>query len=363
MAQLDLRSLRKEFGKFLAVNDLTLRIDDGSFVALLGPSGCGKTTTLNMIAGLLQPTSGEILIDDEVVNDLSPSERKVGLVFQNYAVFPHMTVYENIAFGLRIRRLAEEDIKRSIEDMAHIFHLQELLAIKAGKLRLDEMQRVALARTFVTKPSLLLLDEPLSNLDAALRATTRAELKKLHRELRQTVVYVTHDQLEAMAMAEKIAIMDHGKLLQYDTPAGVYNRPKNNFVGNFIGSPNMNFLDCSLAAYDGGLFLDFGDFQLDVSRYRDALANLPGGSEVVLGIRPEHIALLDRPPAIPRLEGVVDVVELLGAKKIVNLRLGSRFLKAVVPAATRCATGERTAIEFDINFAHIMDRKTGESLT
>ncbi|WP_455369951.1 ABC transporter ATP-binding protein, partial [[Eubacterium] cellulosolvens] len=227
---LRLEKLRREFGSLVAVNDLTLEIKSGEFVSLLGPSGCGKSTTLNMIAGLLEPTSGKIFVGDEDITGISPIERNVGLVFQNYAVFSSMTVYDNLAFGLKVRKYPEDQIRSEVHKIAETLELSDVLAMKAGKLRLDELQRTALGRSMITKPAFFLLDEPLSNLDAGLRSLMRVELKRIQQELKQTILYVTHDQVEAMSMADRIAVMDHGELQQYGPREELYSNPSNRFV-------------------------------------------------------------------------------------------------------------------------------------
>ncbi|HEY8475311.1 MAG TPA: ABC transporter ATP-binding protein, partial [Chloroflexota bacterium] len=242
MARILLDNLRKEFGKVVAVERLSLDVGDGQFVALLGPSGCGKTTTMNMIAGLERPTSGTIYFDDRPMNDVPPGKRNVGFVFQNYAIFTHMTVYDNLAFGLKIRHVPPAEIRKEVLKVAELLQLTDQLHQNAGRLSVNDMQKVAIGRTMIIRPSIFLLDEPFSNLDAAFRAYMRGELKRLQREIGQTMIYVTHDQVEAMSMADKIAVMDFGVLQQYGTPDEVYYKPVNMFVANFIGSPNMNFL-------------------------------------------------------------------------------------------------------------------------
>lgn len=243
MAKIELENVWKRFGRVEAVVDLTLDIPDGSFIALLGPSGCGKTTTMNMLSGLLQPTSGEIRFNGEVVNDLHPGKRNVGFVFQNYAIFTHMSAFDNIAFGLRVvRKQPAETVEREVERVAELLDISHLLEQRAADLSVNDMQKVAIGRSMITNPGIFLLDEPFSNLDAAFRAYMRAEMKKLQRELRQTMIYVTHDQVEAMGLGERIAVLEAGTVHQIGTPAQVYDDPRDAFVATFIGSPPMNLI-------------------------------------------------------------------------------------------------------------------------
>ncbi len=289
MADITLDNLVKKFGRQTAVDHLNLSIKDREFVAILGPSGCGKTTTMNMISGLLKPDSGQILFDGKVMNKVPPGKRGVGFVFQNYAIFTYMTVYENIAFGLKVKKVSPGTIDKEVKAVAELLQVDHLLEMNAGKLSVNDMQKVALGRSMVTKPQIFLLDEPLSNLDAALRSKMRAELKKIQQELGQTTIYVTHDQVEAMSLADKIAVMNFAVLQQYDTPHNIYNHPVNMFVANFIGSPTINFIEATFQS--GELVLD--DFQ----GFRFPLAGVTANQiqtnlkadKVVIGIRPEHV--------------------------------------------------------------------------
>ena len=247
MAEIQIQNVTRTFGRFTAVDDLDLVIEDGTFVALLGPSGCGKSTTMNMLSGLLEPTRGDILFDGEVVNKLKPGDRNIGFVFQNYAIFTHMSAFDNIAFGLKVRkRPGREDPSRRCTRSRELLGIEEMLDRRTTELSVNDLQKVAIGRSMITKPGIFLLDEPFSNLDAGFRSYMRAELKKLQRELSQTMIYVTHDQVEAMSMAEKIAIMDRGQLQQYGSPDEVYNYPANRFVAGFVGSTTMNFVPTML---------------------------------------------------------------------------------------------------------------------
>ncbi|MEM0095759.1 MAG: ABC transporter ATP-binding protein [Candidatus Bathyarchaeia archaeon] len=355
--KLELEELTKYFGNFCAVDHLTLTVQPGEFLCLLGPSGCGKTTTLNMIAGLLEPTYGRILIGGRDVTYLPPKERKVGLVFQSYAVFTHMTVYENLAFGLKIRKLTKEEIDKKVKQVAHILQLEDVLHVKGGNLNLDQTQRTALGRALIIEPAFFLLDEPLSNLDPALRAVMRVKLKQLQKELSQTVVYVTHDQLEAMSMADRIAVMNAGKLQQIGTPDEVYNKPANKFVANFIGSPTMNFIDCSLAEKNGHIILDAGDFTLDVTRFGEILKKETCGPEVIMGIRPEHIQV-SREPVKNAIKGKVALVEPLGTETILTMRVGGKEIKTLLLGTYRASIGEELYLIPNMDRLHIIDKKT-----
>jgi multiple sugar transport system ATP-binding protein len=359
---LRLDKLRKEFGSLVAVNDLTLEVKSGEFVSLLGPSGCGKTTTLNMIAGLLTPTSGRIYVGDTDITDLPPIQRNVGLVFQNYAVFGHMTVYENLAFGLRVRKVPDEEIRREVMKVAEMLELTEILGVKAGRLRLDEMQRTALGRSMITKPAFFLLDEPLSNLDAGLRSTMRVELKRIQRELQQTIIYVTHDQIEAMAMADRIAVMNFGVLQQYGSREQLYNHPANKFVANFIGSPTMNFIDCTLTEKNGKCYLDASDFQIEATNLADTIRKHATGSELIMGIRPEDVYVSRQAPKADSIQSEVFMVEPLGAKSIVTLSVGKILVKSIVPGTFKADLGERLWMDFNMDKLHVFDSKTEQAI-
>jgi len=359
---LRLDKLRREFGSLVAVNDLTLEIKSGEFVSLLGPSGCGKSTTLNMVAGLLKPTSGRIYVGDADITDLSPIQRNVGLVFQNYAVFSNMTVYENLAFGLKVRKVPPEEVRSEVLKIAETLELADILGMKAGKLRLDEMQRTALGRSMITKPAFFLLDEPLSNLDAGLRSLMRVELKRIQRELEQTILYVTHDQVEAMSMADRIAVMDHGLLQQYGSRDELYSHPANRFVANFIGSPSMNFIDCTLIEKDRNTYLDASDFKIDVTRFSEAIKKGAVSSELVMGIRPENVMIETRAKSENSIQSEVFMTEPLGPKTIVTLSIGNSLIKSITPGTYRADIGSRLWMDFDMDKLHVFDKKTEEAL-
>ena len=348
MTAIDLVDLSKTFGSVAAVKELTLAVADKEFVALLGPSGCGKTTTMNMIAGIETPTAGQILFDGIDVSRLPPPKRNIGFVFQNYAIFTHMTVRENLAFALKVRGRGRDEVARRVGEMAELMRLTEHLDRKAAALSVNEMQKLAIGRSAIGRPAIFLLDEPLSNVDAAFRVFMRSELKHIQRELQQTMVYVTHDQTEAMSLADRIAVMHQGLLQQVGTPAEVYNRPANTFVARFMGSPPMNLLPARVGQAEGALFLGCAGGRIEIDAA--TLARLGRGGELVLGIRPEHIELAA--PEDPR-DGLVlpvDMVEPIGSRVIVHLghdgalkavagkRSGAtagRLAKAILPVGER----------------------------
>ncbi len=283
-----LKDLSKYFGNVRAVNDLNLEIKDSEFVALLGPSGCGKTTTLLTIAGLYKPTKGYVYFNDRIINDVPPKDRKIGMVFQSYALYPHMTVFNNIIFPLRLKKIPREEMRRRAIDVANLVHIEELLDRKPGQLSGGQQQRVALCRALIKEPEILLLDEPLSNLDAKLRVTMRSELKRLQKDLGITTIFVTHDQVEAMTMADRIAVLNEGILQQFSTPYELYNHPKNLCVAGFIGNPPINLIDVSFERSNGRFSLKGKDFRVEFPR--ELAIGMEGdlsGSELVLGIRPD----------------------------------------------------------------------------
>jgi multiple sugar transport system ATP-binding protein len=343
MAEIRLQNLTKRFGSLVAVDDLDLAMPDGSFVALLGPSGCGKTTTMNMISGLEQPTSGEIYFDDRPITRVDPGRRNVGFVFQNYAIFTHMRVYDNLAFGLRVRKPkpSKEELDREVRRVAEIVGVQSALERKAGRLSVNDMQKVALGRSMIVNPAIFLLDEPFSNLDAAFRAYMRAELKRIQHEVGQTMVYVTHDQIEAMSMADRIAVMNLGVVQQYGTPAEIYDLPANRFVAGFVGSTQMNFLPASLA---------------------DVRPPANGAGTVSLGLRAENLRIVaaDSPEAM--LRGNVDLVEPLGAKDVVHLSLDRYDVRVVGTPGNRPRIGENVGVAADLERIHFFDDETGQAI-
>ena len=361
MADVRLVGLTKFFGKVRAIEDINLYVHDGEFMTLLGPSGCGKTTTLRCIAGLEAPTRGEVYIGGQLVNDLPPKDRNVAMVFQNWALYPHMTVYDNIAFPLKIRRYPREEIRRKVLEVARMLKIEDLLDRKPSELSGGQQQRVALGRALVREPSVFLLDEPLSNLDAKLRVYMRAELKALQRRLGVTTIYVTHDQVEAMTMSDRIAVMNEGRIQQVGRPEEVYEKPANVFVAGFIGSPPMNFIEGSLVEDEGRLLLDTSYFRLDLSHLAEVVKEKATGSELILGVRPEHIKLLKEP-----IEGAVEasvyVLEPLGREVIVDLEVGDVIFKVREEAGFRAEPGERLWMVFDKEKIHLFDKRTGKAI-
>lgn len=339
MAGVRLVNLRKEFGTVVAVNDLNLEITDGSFIALLGPSGCGKTTTLLMIAGLYRPTSGEIYFDEMLMNDVPPKDRHIGMVFQSYALYPHMTVYENIAFPLRLAKRPRREIDQKVREVAKLTQIDDLLDRRPVQLSGGQQQRVALCRALVKEPEVFLLDEPLSNLDARLRIETRAEIKRLQQELGITTILVTHDQAEAMAMAEKIAILHSGVLQQYAPPEELYARPRNLFVASFIGDLPMNLLPVRYTGDPKPRFVA-PEFELDIPPQLEYLFGGAEEQDFILGIRPEDVELLLEPRggAIP---GDVYLTEPLGAGTLVHFRFGGCRFRVLAPREKQVAPGQR----------------------
>jgi len=356
ITEIFLEKLRKEYRSLVAVKDLTLKVEDRSLVTLLGPSGCGKTTTLKMICGLIPPTSGEIYFDNVKVTYLRPQERKAGLVFQDYAVFPTMSAFDNIAFGLKIKGVPKREIKKRVMEVAETLNIVEVLNTMPGRMTQSELQSIALARTLVTNPSVLLLDEPLSNLDAAFRIRMRAELKRLQKEIQQTVIYVTHDQIEAMSISDRIAIMNLGVLHQYGTPSEVYNQPKTKFVAGFIGSPPMNFIDCTFLEDVGCLDLGFG--RLDIGKFKDIVDEEASSSELIMGVRPEDIKVESKPEFKESMEIVVEAYEPLGDEAIVDADLGGNLVRMAVPITLTANPGDKKYVRFDLNRIHIIDKKT-----
>jgi len=355
-----LENLTKYFGKVVAAEDVNLRIGDGEFVALLGPSGCGKTTTLLMVAGIYKPTRGYVYFDDRVVNDLLPKDRNVGMVFQSYALYPHMTVFDNITFPLKLKKVPKEEMKKRARKVAELLQIEELMDRKPAQLSGGQQQRVAVARALVKEPDILLFDEPLSNLDAKLRIQMRAELKRLQMELGITTIYVTHDQVEAMTMADRIAVMNAGRLQQCSTPEELYDHPRNLFVAGFIGSPPMNFLSVRLEESDGRYYLKREGFELEIPAPKGALAlKHATGPEVVMGIRPEDIALVPQGEGIP---AEVYITEPLGRDLLIDLKLAGIDVRALVDPSVKAEVGEVVGLKFNAQKVHLFDPETEESL-
>ncbi len=344
------QNVSKRFGEIAALADFSLDVEDGEFMVLLGPSGCGKTTALRILAGLEDPGHGEVFIDGRDVTDLAAQDRDIAMVFQNYALYPHMSVYDNIAFGLRMRHISGREIDQAVRDVAELLGLADTLKRRPGQLSGGQRQRVALGRAIVRRPKVFLMDEPLSNLDAKLRAQTRLELIRLHRQLQKTVLYVTHDQVEAMTMGRRIAVMERGVLQQVGSPQEIYSRPANVFVAEFIGTPAMSFFRGGLRdTGDGRTIVACADVAFSLTPAQAALARTVRGADVVVGVRPEHIeraAAFGERSAAATFEGQVDVVEELGNEIHATILLEGRSIIARLAAdePLRAGATERFAI-------------------
>ena len=338
MARVRLNNVNKNFGENWVVRDFNLEVENNEFVVLVGPSGCGKTTILRMIAGLEEVTRGEIYIGEKMVNNIPPKDRDIAMVFQSYALYPHMNVFDNMAFGLQNRKFTKDEIKRRVKEAAAILGIDELLGRKPRELSGGQRQRVAMGRAIVRKPQAFLFDEPLSNLDAKLRVQMRAELSKLHERLETTIVYVTHDQIEAMTLANRIVIINEGRIMQEGTPLEVYENPRNLFVAGFIGSPSMNFLETKVVEENARLSVDGGSFRLAIPRNLEGRYRARVNNNVVFGIRPEHIN--DRSfatdfPGRDELKAMVDVIEPVGSEVILIVTVGNHQLTAKVDPTQR----------------------------
>jgi len=367
MAEVMLKSVRKEYDRdVVAVDDASIEIADREFVVLVGPSGCGKSTTLRMIAGLEEITGGEIYIDGVLVNEIPPKDRDIAMVFQNYALYPHMTVYQNMAFGLKLRKYSKDEIDQRVREAADILGIQELLNRKPKALSGGQRQRVAVGRAIVRKPKVFLFDEPLSNLDAKLRVQMRTEISKLHTQLEATMIYVTHDQTEAMTMGDRIVVMRDGRIQQIDTPLNLYNDPVNQFVAGFIGSPAMNFIPGQLVAQpDQGLLFDEGNMQLPLPASSSDRLSQYVGHEVVLGIRPSDIHDPDTLASgreTVEIAARVEVVEPMGSEVFLNLTTGSSAFVARIDPVHIPVVDQEVRLAVEIDKAHFFDRETQASL-
>lgn len=361
MASVQYDHVTKQFGEVKAVNDLSVDVKDKEFLVLVGPSGCGKTTALRLLAGLEDISSGAIRIGDRVVNDVAPKDRDIAMVFQSYALYPHMSVYDNMAFGLKLRKMSKTDIDKRVKEAAQILGIGHLLDRKPKQLSGGQRQRVAVGRAIVREPKVFLFDEPLSNLDAKLRVETRAGISKLHQRLGTTFIYVTHDQVEAMTMATRIAVMKDGVLQQIGTPQELYDNPGNVFVAGFIGSPAMNFFNAKIAGSNGDVALDTGTFQVPAPpALKDKLRGR-NNAEVVLGIRPEDIHDKEfTPPAIATadLSATTDVVEPMGSEIYLHLLSGDQPFVARVDPRSHASSGNTIGLNFDLNKIHVFDKQS-----
>jgi multiple sugar transport system ATP-binding protein len=367
MANVRLEHLFKRYdNNVVVVNDVDIAIDNKEFVVLVGPSGCGKSTTLRMIAGLEEVSGGKIYIDDRVVNDVPPKDRDIAMVFQNYALYPHMTVFENLAFGLKMRKYPKADIRKRVDDAAGILGITEYLERKPKALSGGQRQRVALGRAIVRRPKVFLFDEPLSNLDANLRVQMRTEISKLHRQLETTMIYVTHDQIEAMSMGDRIVVMKNGVVQQMDKPLAIYNRPANRFVAGFIGSPTMNFFEGRIVNDQGVAFLVEGTalklrVHPDHEKRLQSMVNAP----LVLGLRPEHMLSRSHTPHDQAVQALIEVTEPVGNEIFLYFTLGQsaqgQFVSRI-PSDIHPEAGKSFQLYFDSAKFHFFDSTTGASL-
>ena len=378
MASVSLKGIYKKYpGNVVAVSDFNIEIKDKEFIILVGPSGCGKSTTLRMIAGLEEISDGELYIGDRLVNDIAPKDRDIAMVFQNYALYPHMTVFENMAFGLKLRKIPKDQIAKKVEEAARILDIAHLLDRKPKALSGGQRQRVALGRAIVREPQVFLLDEPLSNLDAKLRAQMRTEISKLHKRLGTTFIYVTHDQTEAMTMGDRIVVMKDGFIQQIDTPTNLYNHPVNQFVAGFIGSPQMNFIDAKLLKVDGKYVVEFGTEDTKETRGVKYTVEVPEakadeealeplvGKEIVLGIRPECIhdeEMFISSAKTGIIDTTVEVTEMMGAETYLYLNCVGIQLTARVSPRNNVRPQDKIKVAIDPNRIHIFDKETEKSI-
>jgi multiple sugar transport system ATP-binding protein len=361
MASVTYEHVTKRFGDVVAVNDLSIHIPDKEFLVFVGPSGCGKTTSLRLLAGLEEVTEGNIYIGDRLVNDVPPKDRDIAMVFQSYALYPHMSVYDNMAFGLKLRKTPKKEIDRRVHEAAQILGIENLLDRKPKQLSGGQRQRVAVGRAIVREPRVFLMDEPLSNLDAKLRVQARAEISKLYLRLGTTFIYVTHDQVEAMTMGTRIAVMKDGVLQQIDSPQVLYDTPNNVFVAGFMGSPSMNFIDATVIEKDGKVAVDCTDFVLEVPEDREETFRPYVGKEVVFGIRPEDTHDAEYiPPGIKKaeIEAKVDVTELMGAEVVVYLVTENLDFLGRFDPRTGARVGDKISVAFNMAHMHIFDKDT-----
>jgi multiple sugar transport system ATP-binding protein len=363
MATVTFDHVSKKYGDVTAVHDFNLEIGDGEFMVLVGPSGCGKTTNLRMIAGLEEISSGSLRIGDRVVNDVPPKDRDIAMVFQSYALYPHMTVRDNLAFGLKLRKVPKADIDKRVKEAAGILSLEKLLDRKPKELSGGQRQRVALGRAIVREPAVFLMDEPLSNLDAKLRVQTRAEIARLHQRLQTTTVYVTHDQVEAMTMGQRISVMSEGLLQQVGTPQQLYDHPLNRFVAGFIGSPAMNFVEVD--STEGKLTAEGGAIEVPLPpRFREAVG--VDGRKLVAGFRPEHMDIAKDASAATtgaRIRANADVVEYLGNEELLHVNAGGRDIVAIVDSENRVKPGDVLDFTVPLEKVHLFEAEGGKALT
>ncbi|RPI29941.1 MAG: ABC transporter ATP-binding protein [Chloroflexota bacterium] len=361
MAEIRIENLTKRFGSFVAVDNVNLTIEDQEFAVLLGPSGCGKTTLLRAIAGLGMADEGRICFGERDVTYLPPRDRKISMVFQSYAIFPHMSVYDNVAFGLKMNKFEKKEIDRRVREAAELLHIEMMLERFPGVMSGGQRQRVAVARAVAMKSEVLLMDEPLSNLDALLRLEMRAELKRLLQEIRATTIYVTHDQIEALSMGDRIAVMKEGKILQYDQPDTVYDKPVDLFVGGFIGNPPMNFISGQVQRQNGQVQVRIGDYSLVPAQSMQPLLSTYDGKTVLIGIRAENMETL-RQPAEEALKVEVLVVEPLGSQNLLTVKIGGDTVKVATHPTFQVEPGTPVWLHFPADKIRWVDRESGKLL-
>jgi multiple sugar transport system ATP-binding protein len=361
MARVTLEKVGKIYpGNVRAVENFNLEIENAEFVVLVGPSGCGKSTTLRMIAGLEEITEGTVAIGDRVVNDIPPKDRDIAMVFQNYALYPHMTVYDNMAFGLKLRKFKKSEIDTRVREASEILGIQELLARRPKALSGGQRQRVAVGRAIVRKPAVFLFDEPLSNLDAKMRVQMRTEISRLHTRLETTMVYVTHDQVEAMTMGDRIVVMKDGLIQQVASPTELYDNPNNAFVAGFIGTPPMNFFNAHIERRDGKLVLKEDTFALALpDQWKDKLESY-ADKEVIFGLRPEHVGspTAESTEGAPKIQASVEVIEPMGSETYLYMNTGTNDFIARVDSHRRCEVGDKLDLAIMLGKAHIFDKET-----
>jgi multiple sugar transport system ATP-binding protein len=368
MASVKLKNVYKRYeGGVTAVSDFNLDIEDKEFIILVGPSGCGKTTTLRMVAGLEEISEGEVYIGDKLVNDVQPKDRDIAMVFQNYALYPHMTVFDNMAFGLKLRKTPKEEIKKRVHEAAKVLEIEHLLDRKPKALSGGQRQRVALGRAIVRDPKVFLMDEPLSNLDAKLRVQMRLEITKLHQRLNTTFIYVTHDQTEALTMGTRIVVMKDGLVQQVDTPTSLYDKPNNMFVAGFIGSPQMNFINVKIEKRGEEIHLKYNenDIKLPEGKAKKLEGTDYIGKEVIMGIRPE--SMHDEPAFLESMpdsivSAKVEVVEMLGSETLLHMFIGDIGCTARVNPRTKTRSGDTIKIAIDTNRVHLFDKETEKTI-
>jgi multiple sugar transport system ATP-binding protein len=359
MATVELKNVKKVYeGGVLAVDNCSITVNDKEFVVLVGPSGCGKSTTLRMIAGLEEITAGELYIDGKMMNDVAPKDRDIAMVFQNYALYPHMTVYENMAFGLKIRKFPKKEINERVHEAAQILDIEELLDRKPKALSGGQRQRVAVGRAIVRKPKVFLFDEPLSNLDAKLRVQMRAEISALHHRLQATMIYVTHDQVEAMTMGDRIVVLKDGLIQQIGTPLGLYNKPINRFVAGFIGSPPMNIMRSTIRQQNGKLVADEGDFAVVLDGKLSEVMRPYTGKEVLFGVRPEDLVVTDKAVEGQSITARVEVVEPLGAEILLYVSTKQHQITVRIPPHYEFHVGDSATFKPAMEKVHFFDQET-----